>query len=300
MFNGSIAELMEQYLSYGAAIRNYSPATLRAYQSTFRFFQAFTAIECINELTELTLESYFYHGRLNRHWSSVTFRQHYKHLNCFFKWLIQKNVLLENPLGNLEKPRIEKRLPSKLTREEAHLVLDTSFHIRYTYRFEAYRNRAIVGLMLLAGLRRSEVLNLNFKDIALQERMIYIQQGKGKKDRNIPISMKLYKILEAYVKERSRLKRLSIKFFTGVNEHRRFSEQGIQKIFKRLRQETKLCFTPHTLRHSFATLMLEGGCDIYTLSKIMGHSKITTTTIYLMCSNPQMVKSIEKNALCSF
>lgn len=76
-----------------------------------------------------------------------------------------------------------------------------------------------------------------------------------------------------------------------------FGVRGMTKLITRLKAKAKLDFSAHTLRHSFATLMLEGGCDIYTLSKIMGHSKITTTTIYLQCSQAQMSKSIEMHSL---
>ncbi|MEO0687498.1 MAG: tyrosine-type recombinase/integrase, partial [Cyanobacteria bacterium J06649_11] len=86
-------------------------------------------------------------------------------------------------------------------------------------------------------------------------------------------------------------------FFTGINEKRPFGEKGIQLLIAKLRKATGLSFSAHTLRHSFATLMLEGGCDIYTLSNLMGHSKISTTTIYLQCNNYHKKRAIEKHIL---
>ncbi|MBI5754552.1 site-specific integrase [Candidatus Peregrinibacteria bacterium] len=82
-----------------------------------------------------------------------------------------------------------------------------------------------------------------------------------------------------------------------MNHNEPFGDKGIQRLVERLRKRSGINFSAHTLRHAFARLMLEGGCDIYTLSKIMGHSKITTTTIYLACSNQQMSKSIEMHSL---
>jgi len=202
-----------------------------------------------------------------------------------------------NPLNGIEKPRMEKRLPRRLTLNEAKLVLDASFHMKYAYQFECYRNRAIIGVMLFTGLRKQEVINLKLRDVDLKEKMIFVNQGKGAKDRSVPINAHLSVILQEYISDRERIGRESLQFFTGMNENRPFGIQCLKYLFDRLKKKTKLDFSAHTLRHSFATLMLEGGCDIYTLSKMMGHAKITTTTIYLACSHKQMAKSIEMHAL---
>lgn len=293
----SLPVLFQKYLHYGEVIRNYRKMTLRAYRYSFKVFLDETHIDSILEVTRASLERFLFEGRTKRNWSSVTFRQYFKHLNCFFKWCINQGYLEENPLTGVEQPRLEKRIPRRLTLDEAKLVLDASFHMRYAYRFEKYRNRAIIGVMLFAGLRKQEVINLKLRDVNLQERMIFVDQGKGAKDRSVPIGARLSLILKEYLKDRKRLNRTSLQFFTGLNEKRPFGVQCIKKLFDRLRKRTKLDFSAHTLRHSFATLMLEGGCDIYTLSKMMGHAKITTTTIYLSCSHKQMTKSIEMHPL---
>ena len=200
-------------------------------------------------------------------------------------------------MEGIEKPKLEHRLPRRLNLTESEKVLETSFHMDYAFRYERFRNRAIVGCMLLAGLRKSEVIRLRFQDVDLDNRMLYINQAKGHKDRMLPIGSRLHYILQDYLRERKRLNRQSIQFFTGVNEHREFGNKGINNLFARLRKVTQLDFSPHTLRHSFATLTLEGGCDVYTLSQLMGQIKITTTTIYLQCTSGQKRKGIELNGL---
>lgn len=293
----TIQVLLERYLQYCSIMRNYSKFTVRAYRNTFRLFLKETNIKHPNELTKNRLEEWFFNGRLKRKWSSSTFLHYHKHINMFIKWLIKEQILEYNVLVDIEKPKLEYKLPRTVTKEEAELILDASFHMRYTYRFERYRNRAIIGIMLLAGLRRNEVQKLLCHDIDFVNNSIFIRQGKGAKDRVVPISSRLGVILREYITDRKRLKKTTTAFFTAVQRDNGLGGKTIPNLITKLRNYVKIDFSAHTLRHGFARLMLEGGCDIYTLSKIMGHSKITTTTIYLSCSNQQMSKSIEMHAL---
>lgn len=151
--------------------------------------------------------------------------------------------------------------------------------------------------MLLSGLQRQEVIKLRLGDVNLANRTIFISQGKWSKDQVVPINNKLQIYLSEYLKERDRMKKKCIHFFVGAQMDEQIETQCVKKLIERIRTVTKIHFSAHVLRHAFARLMLEGGCDIYTLSKIMGHSKITTTTIYLSCSNQQMSKSIEMHTL---
>ncbi len=293
----TLQELLNKYLQYCDIIKSYSIHTIRSYQNTFKLLFKDTDIVFPSDLTRQSLEGFFFNGRLNRKWSAVSFRDHLKHLNPFMKWLIKEGYLAENPLKDIEKPRVEHKIPKTLSKEQATLVLDAAFHTRYQYRIERFRNRAMIGVMLLAGLRRQEVMKLKLNDVSLESRSIFINQGKWSKDRVIPVNSKLHTILQEYLKERSRTGKECCYFFVGAQMDLPIGVKCVNKLVEKLRKRTKIHFSPHTLRHAFARLMLEGGCDIYTLSKIMGHSKITTTTIYLSCSNQQMGKSIELHSL---
>jgi len=290
-------DLFRRYLQYCSVIRNYSEVTLEGYRRVWSLFVKESAVQYPNDLSKHVFETWFFNGRLNRKWSSVTFRHYHKYLNTFLSWLFKEGYIPENFIVNLEKPKLEQRLPRTLSREESQLVLDASYHMSYAYTFERYRNRAIVGVMLFAGLRRGEVINLKLNDVSIENHSIFINQGKGAKDRVVPISNTLGNILSEYLKDRRRLNKHSLYFFTAVQKDEPLGFRCINNIMTRLRKKTRLKFSSHTLRHAFARLMLEGGCDIYTLSKIMGHSKITTTTIYLSCSTQQMSKSIEMHSL---
>lgn len=292
-----IWRLLLKYLQYAQVIRNYTKLTTEGYKTVFRFFLRETAITEPRQLTQDIIEEWFFKGRLERLWSPATFQSYHKYLNMFCKWLVTKEILETNPAEKIEKPKLEQKLPRTLTKDQGKLILDAAFHMRYSYKFERYRNRALIGIMILAGLRRGEAINLKLHDISLDDRNIFINQGKGHKDRVVPINNHLHQILSEYLKDRNRLKKTTLHFFTGLQGNSKIGEKCINRLISRLRKYSKIDFSAHTLRHAFARLMLEGGCDIYTLSKIMGHSKITTTTIYLSCSNQQMTKSIEMHSL---
>ena len=297
MQENEIWRLLLKFLQYAQVIRNYSKYTVTGYKRTINLLIKESDIDEVKQIKTDLLEDWFFKGRLERKWSPSTFQSYHKHINMFCKWLVTKGLLEENPAEKIEKPRLEQKLPRTLSKDQAKLILDTSYHIRYPYKFLKYRNRALIGIMILAGLRRGEAINLKLNHVSLDDKKILIQQGKGNKDRIIPINSHLTEILIAYLKDRDRLKKNSIYFFTGLQGHNQIGTNCINKLIKQIREKTKIDFSAHTLRHAFARLMLEGGCDIYTLSKIMGHSKITTTTIYLSCSNHQMDKAVEMHSL---
>lgn len=297
MENNFLPDLSERYIRYCSAIRNYTPQTVQSYHQTLGFFFRHSGKYYVPELNKEVFEQFFLSGRIDRKWSAATFHSHHKHINTFLKWLVKEKIIPYNYLDGLEKPRLEYRLPRTLSADKAQLVLDTAFHMKSQYRFQRYRNRALLAVMLFAGLRKNEAISLKLHDVSMEQRKILITQGKGMKDRIVPIGFRLFSILAEYLSERSKIKSTCVSFFLSSVENKNFTEAGVKKLIDALRKKTKLDFCAHTLRHSFATLMLEGGCDIYTLSKIMGHSKITTTTIYLQCSNQQMSKSIEMHTL---
>ena len=134
-------------------------------------------------------------------------------------------------------------------------------------------------------------------DVDLSRMVVTVIQGKGKKDRIVPISTRLALVLREYLKDRERLQKRSENFFVTAQKDRPMGTQCIDNLVEKLRNKTGIKFTPHSLRHTFATLMLEGGCDLYTLSRMMGHSKITTTTVYLACTPKMMMSSIERHPL---
>jgi site-specific recombinase XerD len=150
---------------------------------------------------------------------------------------------------------------------------------------------------MYSGVRYKELINLKLTDVDFTHKVITVSLGKGAKDRMIPLCESLEGYLFPYVQERAALNPYSIFFFVSQRTHGKMSDNVIKRLFVKLQKKSKLKFHPHMLRHTFATLMLEGGCDIFSLSKMMGHSDIKTTAIYLSATVKHLQGQMRKHPL---
>lgn len=293
----NIIELHAEFCQEVLVIKNFRPSTVCFYQSSMKQFLKFSDLEDLKNITTETLRRFLYNGRLNRNWTPETFLYYYKGLRAFLKWCVQRSYIKENPILTIDKPRLDKKLPKRIAKEQAQQILDHSFNRKHSYRFEGYRNTAVLAVMIFAGLRANEALTLKMRELDLQNNVLSVMMGKGGKDRVVPICLSLKRYLLAYLEERNRLDRKSIHFFTSTRGDIPFTYNGLKKVVEVLKVETGIKFSPHKLRHTFATLMLEGGCDLFSLQKMMGHSDIKTTTIYLSATVSHLQEQIRKHPL---
>lgn len=136
--------------------------------------------------------------------------------------------------------------------------------------------------MIFTGIRKTELLNLELCDVDLERRVLAVRRGKGGKDRLLPILPQLHEALRPYLEVRNASSHSNSPFFfIGRDSNGRIPDVVLRRAIRKLRSKSGIYFAPHMLRHTFATLMLQGGCDVFSLSKLMGHSDIKTTTIYL-------------------
>lgn len=289
--------LANEFYSYSTYIKGYSTGTIQRYKHVINFYCKYSCIKAIDQVTEKNVKELFLYGRTERHWSANTFIVFLKSLTVFFRWCIKEGYMDKNPALEIEAPKLEKKLPPKLTKQDALRLLEVVYNYPYPNRFLQYRNHAIFSVFLFAGLRRSELLNLKLSDVDIENLTIFIRQGKGNKDRIIPISFTLAQTLKQYLLERKKFNKTCPEFFTSFTTNNGFSDQGLKKMVEQIAKTFKVKFTIHKLRHTFATLMLEGGCDIYSLSRMMGHSDIKTTTIYLAASAEHLRSQIGKHPL---
>lgn len=289
--------LLLKFCDYSTYIRGYSKATIQRYKWITNIYCKVAGVTTIGQVTEKNVKELFYYGRTQRGWKPNTFIVFHKSLLVFFRWCVQEGYMQSNPVESIELPKLEKRLPPKLTKQEVQRLLDIIYNYPYIDTFLQYRNHAIFSTFVLAGLRKSELLNLRYSDVDLENLTIFVRQGKGSKDRIVPMSFTLAQILKRYLHERQRANKTCPEFFTSYTYNGGFSDAGIRELVRKLRKITNIQFTIHKLRHTFATLMLEGGCDIYSLSRMMGHSDIKTTTIYLAASAEHLRSQISKHPL---
>lgn len=206
-------------------------------------------------------------------------------LKSFFKYLLQEKICESDPTLLVSSPSIGRHIPDVLSYEEIMSMLDC---IDLSQQF-GHRNKAIIEIMYGCGLRVSEVISLNISDIYIKDEFVRVI-GKGDKERLIPIGRKSLNELMFYVKG-ARLHqdikpRYSDKVFISARGTS-LTRQSVFLLVKRLAEKAgiKKTISPHTLRHSFATHLLEGGADLRAVQQMLGHSSITTTEIYTHVSD---------------
>lgn len=215
-------------------------------------------------------------------------------LNHFYSFLILQNAIENNPVMFIELPRQTRKLPVVLSVDEIDLLQSL---IDFT-KSEGLRNDAIIETMYSCGLRVSEVIGLKLSDLYFDEGFIKVL-GKGSKQRFVPIASSAVKKINNYIKEsRSHLK-IKSEAEDILFLNRRGAQLTRAMIFTILKDLTKIAklnknVSPHTLRHSFATHLLENGGDLRSIQLMLGHESITTTEVYLHLDKQKLKQEVEK------
>jgi len=211
---------------------------------------------------------------------SSTISRHLASLKSFYRFLVTENFLLENPVADLESPRLLQKLPRVLTVTEVEILLSQPFSGNGG---AGLRDKAMLELLYATGIRVSELVSLEVEHVNLENGFIRCF-GKGAKERIVPLGGTAGRCLEEYLLYgRSRLIGNKVTTALFVNwRGQRLTRQGFWKIIKKYarRGGIKKKITPHTLRHSFATHLLENGADLRSVQEMLGHADISTTQIY--------------------
>jgi integrase/recombinase XerD len=211
--------------------------------------------------------------------SAATLRRKVACLRSFYKYLRREGVIGHDPAAQLRGPRRTQRLPGALTRGEVNGLLGEPKGTEPL----ALRDRALLELMYACGLRASEATAMEVADVDLKEGFLRAR-GKGAKERVVPVGSSALKALEVYLaRGRPKLVGVQVQSSLFVNSRGgRLTRQGLYKIVQGHARSAGLAgrMTPHTLRHTFATHLLAGGCDLRSLQEMLGHADLATTQVY--------------------
>ncbi|MBQ4646187.1 MAG: tyrosine recombinase [Candidatus Gastranaerophilales bacterium] len=272
--NQTISQNISDYLTYLEMERGLSLNTINAYQSDlFAFFEFIGIQEGIelNNLKRKDFSSYTKHLAKNEINPSTITRK-IASIKGLFRYLCHKRIIKVNPSISITPPKLPKRLPKVLTESELEKILKENLSI------EEY---AIVELLYSAGIRVSELTQLELNNIDLAQNMIKVF-GKGSKERIVPIGKKCSTALKNYIKKRELIAlKYDSKPYLFLNEKgEKISRQKIYRIIHSLGKTIGKDISPHTIRHSFATHLLERGADLRVVQELLGHSSIVTTQLY--------------------
>lgn len=283
------------YLHYSQVERGLSRNTILSYNEDLKEFMAYLKTKELsswNKIDRFVILDYLqYENKQNKARNSVIHAV--STLRRFFRYLMQEKFISENPMVQVSSPKQAHPLPQVLTETEVNSLLDAPD----TSTKYGCRDRAILETMYATGLRVSELVHLKLDDLHLEMGLIQTL-GKGNKERIIPIGDVAIDWLNRYLRDsRPQLLKNRQSPYVFLNAHG--SGLSRQSIWKKIKQYVALVgikkdVTPHTLRHSFATHILENGADLRVLQELLGHSDISTTQIYTHISKKRMTEVYRK------
>ena len=252
-------------------IKRYSPSTVRTYLTCLKNFFAHFKNHNTETLSKEELLNYLEH-LVQKGYSKSTQNQHINAIKFYYEKYLEK----EKQYYFIDRPIKDKRLPVVMSKEEVQQLLNQVHNLKH---------KTILILIYSCGLRISELINLKIEDIDSKRMLIQIRNSKGNKDRQVQLTNQILVLIKKYYKSYFPKEFL----FNGMHGGK-YSSASIQKIIKRmaLRAGIRKNITPHTLRHSFATHLLEDGIDIRYIQTILGHSNIQTTQIYTHVSSKHL------------
>jgi integrase/recombinase XerD len=273
--------LLDRFADFLTLEQGASPRTIHAYHGDVLRLASFSLTRGIRRPVDLTarvLRDYVYHLK-DLGLAPASIRRNVSAVRTYFRFLIGDGVLVADPTERLEMPKRWRTLPEVLTVEEIKRLLDAP-SIGETHYF---RDKALLELAYGAGLRVSEWISISTRDVLLDEGLVRVF-GKGGKERLVPIGRSAIGAIAIYLRElRPRLERGEGKGALFLNARGRpLSRMGAWKILRRCVEIARIekHVSPHTLRHSFATHLLEGGADLRAVQEMLGHADISTTQIY--------------------
>ena len=279
-----LIQYIAEYLEYLQAERGLSQNTLDAYRRDLEAFCNFLYSQnTIDELSEIkrTHINLFLKDLHDKNYSMTSITRKIAAIRGWFRWLFATEIISQDPSLGVELPKLTKKLPKVMSVAEIEKILKNNL---------TDTEAVIMELLYGAGLRVSELVNLNVNNIDLSSRYVRCY-GKGSKERIIPIGDKAKKAVLKYLKDRELIvKKYKVetkKFLLKESGHD-VTRQDVYVFIRNQGELLKKHISPHTLRHSFATHMLENGADLRVVQELLGHSDVSTTQLYTHVSKKRL------------
>lgn len=275
---------ISQFLSYLLFEKKYSENTVKSYERDLLRFCDYFHNSNIYSIDKNSMKRYI--NEIGEELEPRSLSRNISSLKSFFKYLKLSKVISVNPMDMISNPKIPRKLPKVLSEDDVFKLLDIDLKTDFDYR-----NKAMIELMYGSGLRVSELINLNVNDVDLDNDLVRVF-GKGSKERVIPINDYAALSLKEYLlNHRKELFKHGENNYLFLNNHgNKMTRQGFFKILKKIAVEKGIDtnFSPHTLRHSFASHLLKYGADLRSIQELLGHSDISSTQIYTHVSNEML------------
>ena len=266
---------LDDYFIFLKTEKKLGNSTIESYKLDLNSFYNYF----IKDLKDISVEDILkYLSALKKELNPKSVNRHISALKGFYNYLVEEKIIKTSPLENISVLKTERNLPKYLTISEVDALLNFPLVTAFDYR-----NKAMLEVMYATGLRVSELVSLEYSNVDLYNSIIRVK-GKGKKERIVPIGETASFYLNKYMEEyrNALLKKQSYNELFLNNHGKPITRNGFNFILENIRVKTKIekKLTPHVLRHSFATHLLEGGADIRSIQEMLGHENISTTNIY--------------------
>ncbi len=271
------------YIEYLNAQRGLAENTLLAYRSdlySFADFLSTVKIENIEDIQRIHINMYIKNLH-DKKYTPASISREIASIKGFFKWLNINEYLCHNPSLAIEQPKLPKRLPKVLSMKEITNLLNENMSILH---------KAIFELLYAAGLRVSELTDIQLSNVNLSLKYLKCR-GKGSKERIVPIGTKACTAIKKYLKDRDfivKKNNISSKYLFLKDDGHKITRQDVYTFIHNIGKIINKDISPHTIRHSFATHLLENGADLRIVQELLGHSDVSTTQLYTHISKKRL------------
>lgn len=293
MIVNNLDKLLRDFINYIYIEKKLSDNTKESYERDLLKYIKYLKMNKINSPDQIKKHHITkYIEYLNKSLNPRSINRNIVTIKSFHRFLVRENIVKTNETSNIDSPKMGKHLPKVLEVEEVNKLLD----IKPKTPFD-YRNKAMLELMYATGLRVSELVSLRLEDIDLKMAVVRCM-GKGNKERMIPLGDIALNSLITYINvyRQSLLKKTQTNNLFLNNHGQPLTRQGFFIVLKGIAKEKgiRTDFSPHTLRHSFATHLVEYGADLRSVQELLGHSDISTTQIYTHVATNKLKKDYDK------